>query len=133
MYTSEGEKRVGKENEDEQREVKKKKPCRNFKIDSQISIRQENESTLFRVSVNRNKFKGFREGGGQLRKKVNLYNRFFSKVPRKMLNKQFLSAFMITDVYENKDYHPSLTPLSTSNEESIVNSNCFRVSHSNNS
>ena len=40
---------------------------------------------------------------------------------------------MITDVYENKDYHPSLTPLSTSNEESIVNSNCFRVSHSNNS
>ena len=25
MYTSEGEKRVGKENEDEQREVKKKK------------------------------------------------------------------------------------------------------------
>ena len=60
MYTSEGEKRVGKENEDEQREVKKKekKPCRNFKIDSQISIRQENESTLFRFSVNRNNSKG---------------------------------------------------------------------------
>lgn len=73
MYTSEGEKKVGKENEDEQREVKKKKPCRNFKIDSQISIRQENESTLFRVSVNRNNSKVSR-GRRATKKKVNLCN-----------------------------------------------------------